>query len=223
MSKRIVHSDKPITLIGGGYATSGDLELALRHGPLLVAADGGAGAALGFGHVPHAVIGDFDSLQARDRAALSPDTLFPIPEQNSTDFDKALRSIAAPLVLGVGFLGGRVDHQLAAFSTLVRRAAQPCVLIGETELVFHLPSHCAVDLAEGDVVSLFPFAQTSGRSQGLVWPIDGLAFSPAGQIGTSNRATGRVEIEMDGPGLLAIVPRRALSTVMRSIASTVPV
>ena len=61
------------------------------------------------------------------RVAVPPERLHPIPEQDSTDFDKCLRHIAAPLVLGVGFLGGRVDHELAAFSTLVTRCDRPAL------------------------------------------------------------------------------------------------
>jgi thiamine pyrophosphokinase len=45
-----------------------------------------------------------------------------LPEQDTTDFEKCLYSVAAPLLLGVGFLGGRADHHLAAMNVLVRYA-----------------------------------------------------------------------------------------------------
>lgn len=195
-----------------------DLELALSRAPVLVAADGGAESALRAGHDPVAVIGDFDSLSADARARIPPDRLFPIREQNSTDFDKALRNIAAPLVLAVGFLGGRVDHQLAALNTLVRHADRRCILIGPHEVVFHVPAALDVALSPGDIVSLFPMSPVSGRSVGLEWPIDGLAMAPGKCIGTSNRALGPVRLEMLGQGLLMIAPRRALDAVMRAIA-----
>lgn len=120
MDRLIVEAPEPITLIGGGEIATGALEEALALAPGLVAADGGAAAALAAGYRPQAVIGDFDSLSEDVRAQLPPDSLHPVAEQDSTDFDKALRSIAAPAVLAVGFLGARVDHQLAAFSTLVQ-------------------------------------------------------------------------------------------------------
>jgi thiamine pyrophosphokinase len=145
--------------------------------------------------------------------------LFEIREQDSTDFDKALRSIDAPLVIGVGFLGGRLDHQLAVLSTLLRHHDRPCALLGAQELVFHLPPVLDLDLAPGAVVSLFPMQPVTGRSEGLEWPIDGLDLAPGGRVGTSNRARGRVRIETDGPGLLAMVPRAALDAVMRAIAT----
>lgn len=218
MIKPLLHSEYPVTLIGGGAVGDGDLDTALARAPELIAADGGAGAALAAGYEPVAVIGDFDSLVPADRARIPTARLFPIAEQDSTDFDKAMHRIAAPLVLGVGFLGGRIDHQLAAFNTLTRFTNLPCILLGATELVFHVPPMLEIDLVDGDVVSLFPMAHMSGRSHGLHWPIDGLDFAPNGRVGTSNRAFGPVRIEMDGPGMLMIVPRARLDAAIRSMA-----
>ncbi len=130
MSQAIVRSDVPVTLLGAGRVEADDLALALSHAPVLVAADGGAAHALDRGLMPRAVIGDMDSMPDAVRQAIPADRLHKIEEQDSTDFDKALCSIAAPLVLGVGFLGDRLDHQLAAMSALVRQAAQRCILIG---------------------------------------------------------------------------------------------
>lgn len=216
MSTPIVQTSKPVTLIGGGGLGADDLAQALEIAPFLVAADGGAVAALQFGHVPEAVIGDFDSLPPEARRRIPPERLFPIREQDSTDFDKALRSVAAPLVLGVGFMGRRVDHQLAAFNVLARRADRPCILLGESEIVFHAPPRLVLGAVPGDVVSLFPMRRVTGRSRGLEWPIDGLTLAPDGRIGTSNRALGEVTLETDGPGLLVIAPRHALAAATRA-------
>ncbi|MEX5576932.1 thiamine diphosphokinase [Pseudophaeobacter sp. A-200-2] len=222
MNKLIVDEMKPVTLVGGGHLGLDDLNEALRHAPVLVAADGGAGAALEQGHVPEAVIGDFDSLPEAVQNRLPAENLFHLPEQDTTDFDKALRSIRAPVVLGAGFLGARVDHQLAAFHTLIQPGRSPCILIGATELVFHVTRRIALPMAAGDVVSLFPMQPVTGRSGGLVWPIEGLQMCPTSRIGTSNRAVGPVWIEADGPGLLGIVPRHYLAALMQAIASPVP-
>jgi thiamine pyrophosphokinase len=218
MTNRIVHAASAVTLVGGGPAPVSRLKRALTHAPYLVAADGGAGLALRAGRMPAAVIGDLDSLAPSDRARIPARRLFAIAEQDSTDFDKALRSIAAPLVLGVGFLGGRSDHLLAALSTLIRHPVPPCILLGEDEVIFHAPSIVNLDLAAGDVVSLFSLAPVRGRSQGLAWPIDGLELAPGARIGTSNRALGPVQLRVDGPGLLVILPGRALGAVIQAIA-----
>lgn len=218
MRTPIVSSNEPVSLIGGGKVGESDLELALGYAPQLVAADGGAAAALKAGYDPVAVIGDFDSLSPDDRARIPPERLFPIPEQDDTDFEKALCRIDAPLVLAVGFLGGRVDHQLAVFNTLVRYPDRPCVLLGKHEVIFLAPPLLDLPLTAGDIVSLFPMAPVRGQSDGLQWPIDGLDLAPDGRVGTSNRALGALRLRMDGPGLLVIVPRRALGGVMQAIA-----
>lgn len=217
MKSPIVQSLAPITLVGGGDVAPDDLKMALGRSDLLVAADGGARAALAAGHVPDAVIGDMDSLDPETRAAIPQDRLFPIREQDSTDFDKALRSVSTPLVLGIGFLGGRVDHQLATFNALIRHADRTCVLIGAREIILHAPPSLTLSPEPGSVVSLFPLAHVSGRSRGLEWPLDDIAFSPDGMVGTSNRSLSETHIEMDAPGMLLILPRDSLDQVMRSL------
>jgi len=217
MNRMIVDEIEPITLVGGGEIASGALEQALALAPVLVAADGGAVAALAAGHVPKAVIGDFDSLPEDLRDRLPAESLHKVAEQDSTDFDKALRMVAAPAVLAVGFLGARVDHQLAAFNTLVQGHRTPCVLIGGTEVIFHLTHAVELPAVAGEVISLFPMQEVQGRSEGLEWPIDGLRMSPMGRIGTSNRATGPVRLVPEGPGLLAIVPRRLLPEAVAAV------
>lgn len=215
----IVHSSEPITLVGAGQIAVGDLDRCLALAPGLVAADGGAAHCLAQGRVPRAVIGDMDSLAPDLRAAIPDDRFHAIGEQDSTDFEKALSRIAAPLVLAVGFLGARVDHQLAALNVLVRQAAPRCILIGEHEVIFHLPAPVHLDLQPGDVVSLFPLAPVTGRSSGLEWPIDGLQLAPQGRVGTSNRALGPVSIDTDGPGLLALLPRARLHQAIDALTA----
>ena len=217
MKDKIIRSDHAVTLVGGGDVGPEDLALALKRAPLLAAADAGAATALEQGHMPTAVIGDFDSLSGAHRASLPPEILFRISEQDTTDFEKALSRIAAPLVIAVGFLGHRVDHQLAAFNTLVRLHDHRCLLIGRHEVIFHLPPRIEVALEPGDTVSLFPLRDLSGRSTGLEWPIEGLDFSAGGRIGTSNRAQGAVTLDTSGPGLLAMMPRRRLDAVIDAV------
>jgi len=204
----IVHDTAPVLLVGGGNVEDARLTAALDAVDCVVAADGGADTLLAAGRVPDAVYGDFDSLSASARAVIPPEALHHIPEQDTTDFDKALRHIDAPLVVGLGFSGTRLDHQLAAFNTLVRRPERRCLLVGQEEVVFLAPPRLAIDLPAGTPFSLFPMGALTGRSTGLVWPIDGLDLAPDGRIGTSNAvdAGGRVVLEADAPALLVILP-----------------
>lgn len=226
MTPVIVHSSENVTLLGGGEATRGDLEEALSLAPTLVAADGGAAHALGWGQTPEAVIGDLDSLPRAARFALPRETIHRIEEQDSTDFDKALRSIAAPLVVGVGCLGARFDHSLAALNGLVRRADRRVVLIGSEDVVFAAPPRLELSLEPGTRVSLFPMAPVAGQSEGLQWPVEGLEFAPHRGIGTSNRADedgdGKVRLTWNSAGMVVILPRGSLAEAIRALLAAEP-
>lgn len=216
MTAPVVASERGVTLIGGGVVTAGDLGQALALAPVLVAADGGADAALDLGHRPLAVIGDFDSLSARARAALPPGTLHHVAEQDSTDFEKCLTRIAAPFVIAVGFAGRRLDHTLAALNVMARRPARKVILIADEDIVFLCPPDLSLDRPPGSRLSLFPMGPARGTSEGLEWPIDGLDFAPGGASGTSNRVTGPVRLTMQGP-MLVMLPRAALAAAMAGL------
>ena len=213
----IVHEFEPVTLVGGAAVSKARLNRAQRLAPHVVAADGGADAALACGVTLRAVIGDFDSVSAKARAALPPEVLHPIAEQDSTDFDKCMRNIQAPLVVGVGFSGDRLDHQLAAYNTLVRHPGQRCLLLGEEELVFLAPPSISLELKEGTRVSLFPMGAAEGVSEGLRWPINGLNFAPDGRVGTSNIATGPVHLTLTAPKMLVILPESAFELAVDAL------
>jgi thiamine pyrophosphokinase len=213
----IVDATENVTLLGAGPVTPDIVNDVLGLAPILVAADGGAVRAVEMGRIPDAVIGDFDSLPAEVRARIPAERLFPISEQDSTDFEKCLRNIRAPLVLAAGFSGARVDHELAAYSALVAQGRPPTIIVGEVDICFAAPRVLELDIAAGTRVSLFPLAQLSGRSRGLRWPIDGIAFAPAGPIGVSNEALGRVTLDFDAPGMLVILPRQTLPAVIAAL------
>ena len=206
-SKAILSSSSPVVFLGGGHASAVDFADALTICGKLVAVDGGLVAAQTAGRMPDAVIGDMDSAPPEALAHVPIARQHRVSEQQSTDFDKALRNVDAPVVVGVGFCGGRVDHQLAAFHTLLVHADRPCILVGADEVTVLAPPQVTLDMVAGEVVSLFPMLPVQGRSTGLEWAIDGLAFEPASFVGTSNRALGEVKLMMDAPGMLLILPK----------------
>ncbi|MEM1075126.1 MAG: thiamine diphosphokinase [Pseudomonadota bacterium] len=214
MKPKIVEVDHPLTLLGGARARIDDLTLALALAPTCVAADSGAHLALEAGVDLAAVIGDMDSLSDAARGKIPVDRIHYIAEQDSTDFDKALRTVAAPLVVAVGFTGGQIDHALAALETLVRRCDRAVVLLGRRDVVFLCPRRFLLPMDADTRVSLFPMAAVSGTSQGLYWPIDGIRFAPGQRSGTSNKSTGDIKIEVDAPDMLCILPRRFIQPVV---------
>ena len=215
----IVSTNEIVTLVGGGQASVADLHKSLKIAPVCVAADGGAALALEAGTELSAVIGDFDSAEDAVLAQVPQRRLHRVTEQDSTDFEKALIRISAPLVVGVGFSGGRLDHQLAVFHAMAALPDRPCLLLGAEEIVCLAPPQLEIPTQAGDVVSLFPLDAVSGRSTGLEWPIDGLAFHPTRRIGTSNIATGPVRLTFDEPDMLLILPRRLMQPVAASLAA----
>ncbi|WP_299854306.1 thiamine diphosphokinase [uncultured Roseobacter sp.] len=219
MNNKIVDEFEAVTLVGGGAVGPEDLQAALALAPVCVAADSGADVVLAAGIELTAVIGDMDSISPEAQAQIPTPRFHKIPEQMSTDFDKALRNISAPVVLAVGFCGRRIDHQLGVLHTLVMRPDVACLLLGDEDVIFLCPPAIEIPMAPGTRVSLFPMGEVRGVSQGLEWPIEGLTFSPTGTSGTSNRATGDLRLEVDAPLMLCILPRRFLAAVTERLAA----
>jgi len=209
----------PVLLVGNGPIDAGAVALAQPHCGAVVAADGGLKAALAHSLQPEAVIGDMDSCTA-DVRQMSDIKITEISDQNTTDFEKCLSTINAPLIIGLGFLGGRLDHELAALNALMRYP-QNVVLVGEVDLVFRLPEFTKLTLPLGTRISTFPMGVVSGiTSQGLAWPLTGLALAPDAQISTSNHTT-TPEITLTNPDqpLLCILPRAHLPATLRLFIS----
>jgi thiamine pyrophosphokinase len=218
MTDIVLFSANGVTLLGGGAVKSATLDAALSYAPHLVAADGAAATALDLGHMPEAVIGDFDSLSNRVRQDLPCEILHHIAEQDSTDFEKCLSRVDSPLIFGVGFMGERIDHELSVYNTLMRYPEKHCIIIGEVDICLSAPRNLRLELDIGTRVSLFPFKYVTGTSTGLLWPIDNIAFGPGGRIGTSNEASAKiVELAFHDDGMLLILPRRVLPNLLDAL------
>lgn len=214
-----VETIQGVTLVGGGAFAVQDLSLAMALAPVLVAADGGANALCAMGHIPNQVIGDMDSLDPALKRQLA-GRLVSVPEQDSTDFDKCLRLIQAPFIIGLGFDGARLDHTLAAMTSLVWHGRARVVLLCAQDICFLAPPQISLDLSVGERVSLFPMTAVTGRSSGLHWPIDGLQFAPDSTIGTSNRAaSAEVTLAFDAPGMLVLLERARLQQTVTQLAA----
>lgn len=205
----------PVLLLGNGPVQASAVALARPHCEAVVAADGGGKAALALGLAPEVVIGDMDSCPPDYQGKI-----IRIAEQDSTDFEKCLATVNAPLFLGIGFLGGRLDHELAALNALIK-TPQNVVLIGQEDLVFRLPEITRLRLPVGTRISTFPMGRVAGvTSSGLAWPLDGHKFSPSTGISTSNRTTAP-EITLTNPAqpLLCILPREHLPATLKLFKS----
>lgn len=216
----LIRNAGPVTLIGGGPVRQEEIIAATSIAQVIVAADGGGDVSLPPGARLCAVIGDLDSL--RDPAALRDQgvAVHAVAEQDSTDLEKCLYSIDTPLFIGVGFLGGRVDHTLAALNALVKNPDKAVVLIGSGDLCFLCPEEFDLVLPRGARVSLFPMAEVVGKyCEGLRWSVEGLDMAPDRRIGTSNIALGgSVRFSFDRRRVIVVLPAEFLPEVVAMMA-----
>jgi len=211
--REIIRFERPMAIVGGGAVDPELLRELAERGVALVGADGGGDAIGAAGLVPELIVGDLDSLsdcagwEARTR-------VIHIPEQITTDFQKALYSTAAPVTLALGMTGKRLDHTLAALSAVLEYAPQRrLVLVDEVDVALAVIGPVRFAAAAGERVSIHPLVPVSFRaSSGLRYPLDGLRLEPGGLLGTSNEGTGgRVEIvPMDGTPWLLILGKERL-------------
>lgn len=213
----IITKKEAVTLVGGADFKPELLKLALKFAPHVVGADSGANALYKFGEKPLAIIGDMDSIDVSILARIPSERLYRIEEQESTDFEKCLMLLEAPILICLGFLGGQVDHQMAVQTALVRNPNKRCILLSEEDIVFVIPPEFSLDLDAGVRVSLYPMAKCRLYSRGLHWPTEAIDFAPDGVIGTSNMSTGSICLRPDCPKMLAVMPLDCLHRVLEAL------
>lgn len=204
--------DRPLAIVGGGTVDGALLRELAEKGVALVGADGGADTIDAAGLLPDAIIGDLDSLT--NRAGWESRTrVIHIPEQITTDFQKALYSTEAPVTLALGMTGKRLDHTLAALSAVLQYApSRRLMLVDEVDVALAVTGPIAFEAGKRERVSIHPLVPIRFRSStGLFYPMDGLLLEPGGLIGTSNEGTGGpVEVlpEDETPWLLILAKER---------------
>ena len=206
--KVLLKFDRPLAIVGGGTVDPALLRDLDNRDVALVGADGGANAIGAAGLMPAAILGDLDSLD--DRAGWESRTsVIHIPEQITTDFQKALYSTSAPVTLALGMTGKRLDHTLAALGALLEVAPhRKVILVDETDVALAVSGAFAFDAAPKERISVHPLVPiVFERTEGLFYPMNDLLLDPTGRLGTSNEGIGgRVEIipKDDTPWLLIL-------------------
>ena len=186
----------PVIVLGGGSYDAAIVKPLLDDYPL-IAADSGADAARAMGVMPDHIIGDFDSIS--DLNLFPSERLIAMSNQDTTDLEKTISCIRAPICLGFGFLGRRFDHSLAALHALAR-CQIPMILIGCHDAVMYCRQDFSGLLPQGERLSVWPLVrQEFLASTGLEWPLDGLLLEAGKQIGTSNRIKAAFETEQKEP------------------------
>ncbi len=161
---------------------------------MLIAADGAAEHMVVNRVVPHAVVGDFDSLSVEALQKLEELSveLMKSSNQETTDFEKCLEYCTqkgCESVLVLGFDGGEIDHLLGnwsavhSFGSRLRIAVetrQQRMTFGKGALSLTIPVR--------STVSIIPHHTAKVSSKGLVWELSNMQLSLGGRIGTRNKA-----------------------------------
>ena len=216
-SLEYLSKNEPITLVGGSEVNSIDLFACLKMAPNLVAVDGGANKLRSLNIIPKYIIGDMDSVKNLNYFVDRNAEIIHIPEQQTTDFDKSLRTFYnSKYILALGFMGKSSDHSLAAFSAILKRPKQNIMIVNKYDLVMVLPPKISLKLPIRTKLSVFPFAEIKGlRSKGLKYPLDNINFSPFGMLGVRNETNEEIiEIEVDSTKALLLLPRKHLSVII---------
>lgn len=205
MNAPIVDDPNAIALIGGAELASQHLNILQTLTETFVAADSGADHLLAARITPRAVIGDFDSLSVQSRLEFAP-YLIHVAEQDTTDLEKTLSRLKAPVLIGAGFLGGRLDHSFAALNALARYATSPLILLSESECCFRAPeTPWEITLPVGTGFAVLPMSDVVASTQGLVWDMDEMALSPVGRVSSSNvTAAPVVEVQVQGAAIVTL-------------------
>jgi thiamine pyrophosphokinase len=163
-------------------------------------------------HLPDAIVGDWDSIDAGAEAFYrgAGVALHPQPEdQDSTDLEKCFRLLLARQAEGeaagrgrlrvvvAGSFGGRLDHTLQNLNCLYRwtHHFHALVMLSEHALAALLPSGASeVRVArprEGPTCGLLPLAgPTTLTTQGLQWDMQAALSQFGGLVSTSNSVLG---------------------------------
>jgi len=186
----------------------------------VIAADGGLEAAIDSGLLPQMIIGDMDSVTNLEQLPVSIRQIR-LSGQDDTDFEKCLRLIEAPLIVGVGFLDGRFDHSLAALDAMARLDHdRPILLAGSYDVVLRLRGNTELLIDRGVRVSIWPLgSQHFIRSQGLDWPLDDLTMQVGHRTGISNRTNAKTVLIAagKGDGYVVIAPLAAFEKILNAV------
>jgi thiamine pyrophosphokinase len=198
-------------LLGGGVIHVNDVEDIKKCARSLYCADAGYFHAIKYDLSIAGLIGDLDSVGTLDAPTFP---IIQVLDQDTTDLEKSLMVINAPRIICYGFLGGRLDHSLAAFNAIAK-SDRTVFLVDEQDACVICPAHLDLKLPKGTRFSIFPLTDVRARSKGLKWNVDGVAMSPVGIVSTSNETTDdRVQCWIDDGIAVVIFPREFLDDVL---------
>lgn len=166
---------------------------------MIIATDGAARYAMQHAIKLDVIVGDMDSLtqDAADFFTAQGTQIVAVTEQNSNDFEKALRYIAGTgndaSVTVFGIHGRRTDHVLTNLSVMQRFTNDFAALLAYDETLVHrfltaTKNSITIGAPVGTIVSLTPMPSAEGvTTQGLLYPLSNAIMIFGEREGLSNR------------------------------------
>lgn len=188
----------------------------------IIAVDGGVNALVEAGLRPETIIGDLDSAEPEkvNDAQREGTEVIQLDEQESTDFEKALRyaitqGFAAVDV--IGYRGSRFDHELATLAVAGRFADQIEIRLLDNEAVGSIltgPAEKELNGLKGMTCSILAVYPCTGLElTGFEWPkaqvhVEGMPFSLSNVIHADHAS-----IQVQSGTLLVYLHGRASDTL----------
>lgn len=161
------------------------------------------------------VSGDFDSHSGKDEGIYDEKFIY-TPDQDKTDFQKALEIIMEKgfhQVEVLGGSGGEQDHFLGNLTVAFGcKDRMDIKFYDEFSEYYFIPKKITVTGVKGKLISLYPFPSVDNiTTRGLNWPLTSGNLSITSRIGTRNFAIeDEVSIEYEHGDLLIFVGKNYL-------------
>jgi thiamine pyrophosphokinase len=226
-SSALMTKERVILFANGEVKDYPRLASLLRKGDILVAVDGGLRHIKKLGLPPSLLIGDLDSVSAKDVKDLEKQQV-PIQRfavhKDETDLELALLAVAGMnthTVVMVGATGGRLDHTLGNIHQLLDDKYKSWDIRledGDQEMYMIRDSH-SLEGNQGDIVSLIPLTETvtGVQTQGLEYPLDDETLSISKTRGISNVMLGNSATIQIRDGILLCIHIRQVNNLIRRL------
>jgi len=187
-----------------------------KKNPWIIAVDGGLDVLAKIGRLPDLAVGDWDSL--KKKSLLNKVDHITLPHQkDASDLAYALRLVEGlyvSAVRGIGFSGGRLDHELSNIFELAQFAAryrEPEIqVLTESEHFYFVSSKLSLKSKPGSLLSCFSVGAKEARGvtlQGVEYALKKATLPPS-SLGLSNvvkKARCQVSVTQ---GVLLVVHHR---------------
>jgi thiamine pyrophosphokinase len=187
---------KCVIIANGDLDYSDDTYRIIKDAQLIICADGGAGHLRALNILPNVLIGDFDSIDSKDKLFFENKKIKTITfpsKKNHSDTELcvsyAIEQKATEITL-LGVTGTRLDHTMANISLLTKLAKLKISarIIDKNNEIHIVTDRLQLQGRPGDLFSILPITQkvTGVTLKGLEYPLVKATIKMGSSLGLSN-------------------------------------